>query len=151
MFSDRQFVVSGDEHSPYIEAIVEFDLAGAQALFDALSHAVRRLAAAELDTQDVLRLRALDDMQDQLARGIAEGAPVGRLTFAAAQTLTEVVGAYLQERDVESYQSPEERMRIAELRELSGPLFDLTAECFAAAAELQARIDEGLPVFAVRR
>jgi hypothetical protein len=39
--------------------------------------------------------------------------------------LIEATCAYLAERDTESYQSPEERARLAELADLVDPLFDL--------------------------
>ena len=153
VFGDREFVVSGDEQHPFVEALVDVDARHVTPLADALSAAVGRFSAIELtSTEDVLRLARVRDLHDQFA--VAAGARIGvrgRFTFALAQALTEAASAYIAERDVESYQSPEERERIAVLRELTGPLFDLTADCHRAADELQARIDAGLPVFLLRR
>ncbi len=153
VFGDREFVVSGDEQHPFVEALVDVDARHVTPLADALSAAVSRFSAIELTTTgDVLRLARVRDLHDRFAEAARAHAGVrARLSFALAQALTEAVSAYVAERDIESYQSPEERERIATLRELTGPLFDLTADCHGAADELQARIDAGLPVFLLRR
>ena len=54
-----------------------------------------------------------------------------------ARLLCQITGAYVTDRDVDSYQPPEERDRIARLRALAGPLMDLC--CEFAAAESEAR------------
>ncbi|HEY5143565.1 MAG TPA: hypothetical protein VII98_08695 [Solirubrobacteraceae bacterium] len=153
ILGDREFVVAGDEQHPFVEAVVDVEPRHVAPLADALSAAVGRFSALELtSTEDVVRLARVRDLHDRFAEAaLAQSGLRPRLTFALAQALTEAASAYVGERDVESYQSPEERERIAVLRELTGPLFDLTADCHRAADELQARIDDGLPVFLLRR
>ncbi len=153
MFGDREFVVAGDALDPRVEAVVDVDPRYVLALSDALSAAINRFSAIELTTaEDIARLRLVRELHDQVAEAAREHVGVrARLTFALAQALTEAVSSYVAERDVESYQSPEERERIAVLRELTGPLFDLTADCHGAADELQVRIAAARPVAAAHR
>ncbi len=152
VLADREFVVAGDELHPFVEALVDIDGRYAVALADALSAAINGFSAIELTTADVVRLARVRDLHDQFAEAARSHTGVrARLTFALAQALTEAVSAYVGERDVESYQSPEERERIAVLRELTGPLFDLTADCHAAADELGARLGAGLPALSLHR
>jgi hypothetical protein len=108
-------------------------MAGAErraALADALSWQVNRHFQTEsLEADKVLALRAAGGLADRIdeLRG-AEGLAPVRLNADQVRTLIEAASAYLSERDVESYQSPEERARLAELSALIDPLFDLAAE-----------------------
>jgi hypothetical protein len=99
------------------------------ALADALSwHVSRRFQADSLETDDVIELRAAAALADRIDefRG-AEGAGAVRLNADQARLVIEALWAYIAERDVEAYQPPEERTRIAELTGLADPLFDLVA------------------------
>lgn len=107
------------------------------ALRDALAWRRHELAATELgDADAVLALRALVALDDRLADAAAlgEDAPLS-VDRGQAALLCEVSGAYVTGRDVEGYQSPDERERIARLRALAGPLMDVCCELAAAEAE----------------
>jgi hypothetical protein len=101
------------------------------ALADALSwHVTRRFQVGGLDEADaVLELRSAGALADRLDehRGIEAQAPV-RMNADHVRLLIGAVSAYVMERDVDSYQPPEERDRIALLRGLIDPLFDLVAD-----------------------
>jgi hypothetical protein len=101
------------------------------AMADALSwHVTRRFQTGGIDDADtVLELRntgALADRLDQ-HRGV-EGRATVRLNADHVRLLIGAASAYVMERDVESYQPPEERERIAQLAALVDPLFDLVAD-----------------------
>jgi hypothetical protein len=101
------------------------------ALADALSwHMTRSFQVGGLDEADaVLELRAAGALADRLDehRGLEGLAPV-RLNADFVRLLIGASAAYVSERDVESYQPPEERERIAQLSGLIDPLFDLVAD-----------------------
>ncbi len=105
----------------------------------ALAWKRERLARADYDAADaVLALRAWIGLDDLLMSTSVFGdeAPL-TLTREQALMLCEVAASYVTERDVESYQPPEERERIADLRELSGPLMDCCCEFAAAQDEVR--------------
>jgi hypothetical protein len=117
-----------------------FDLAGAQAtaVHDALTYYRRvRFTGPALDADTVRRMRALDGLSDQAHQGgdLVAGA-VFRVSSADARTLAEAAALYVADRDVESYQSPEERDRIAALSELSQPLRQVAVDLRAAEVRL---------------
>jgi hypothetical protein len=100
------------------------------AIADALSWQVnRRFQLGSLEADTVIELRAAGALADRLDefRGAEGRAPV-RVNADQARLLIEAASAYLSERDVDSYQSPEERARLAELSVLIDPLFDLVAD-----------------------
>jgi hypothetical protein len=100
------------------------------ALADALSwHVSRRFRAQAAEADAVLELRAAGQLADRLDqfRGAEGRAPV-RLNADQTRLLIEAASGYLMERDTESYQSPEERERLASLSAMIDPLFDLVAE-----------------------
>lgn len=108
-------------------------------LREALAWKRGRLARADYDAADaVLALRAWIGLDDLLMSTSVFGdeAPL-TLTREQALMLCEVAASYVTERDVESYQPPEERERIADLRELSGPLMDCCCEFAAAQDEVR--------------
>jgi hypothetical protein len=115
------------------------------ALADALSWQVTRLFQAEgLETEKVLELRAAGGLADAIDRHRgAEGRAELRLNADHARMLIEAASGYRSERDVESYQPPEERSRIAVLGELIDPLFDLVAELDRADKVLAAQSYRG--------
>jgi hypothetical protein len=101
------------------------------AMADAVSWLVtRRFQEGEGATADaVVGLRAAGALADRLDehRGV-EGLAHVRVNSDDVRLLIEAASVYVAERDTESYQSPEERARIAELRGLVDPLFDLADE-----------------------
>jgi hypothetical protein len=111
------------------------------ALADALSWQVtRQFQAGALDEAEaVLELRSAGALADRLDqhRGV-EGRAQVRLTSDQVRLLIGASAAYVSERDVESYQPPEERERIAQLSALIDPLFDLVADLDRADEVLRA-------------
>ena len=117
-----------------------FDLAAAQAtaVDDALVYYRRvRFTGPALDAETVSRMRALDGLSDQAHQGgdVATAA-VFRVGSGDARTLAEAAALYVADRDVESYQSPEERERIAVLSELSEPLRQVAGDLRTAELRL---------------
>ncbi len=100
------------------------------ALADALSwHVQQRFQTEALETEKVIELRAAGALADRLDefRGVEGRAPV-RVNADHVRVMIEASSAYRSERDVDSYQSPEERERLAVLASLIDPLFDLLAD-----------------------
>jgi hypothetical protein len=111
------------------------------ALADALSWLVnRRFQTDALEADTVLELRAAGALADRLDefRGV-EGRAAVRINADQARLLIEAASLYRSERDVEGYQSPEERERLAELAGLVDPLFDLVADLDRADEVLSAQ------------
>lgn len=103
-------------------------------LREALAWKRDRLARVEYDAaEDVLVLRGWITLDDLLASTAVFGdeAPM-TWTRDHALMLCELASTYVAERDVDSYQPPEERGRIAQLRAMSGTLMDCCCE-FATA------------------
>jgi hypothetical protein len=100
------------------------------ALADALSwHVNRRFQTDSIEAEKVIELRAAGALADRIDefRGGEGRAPL-RLNADQVRVLIAAASAYLMERNVDSYQPPEERNRITELTILIDPLFDLVAE-----------------------
>lgn len=134
---DRSYRIAPGERTVVCDAVV--DREDNAALGDALAWRRGQIGREGLeDAGAVLELRALMSLDDLLS-GLREHGPDAVLTVKRdqAQLLCQIAGAYATERDVESYQAPEERERIARLRGLNGPLMDLC--CEFAAAEDEAR------------
>jgi hypothetical protein len=111
------------------------------AMADAISWQLsRRFQAGALEADAVLELRAAGALADRLDehRGMDGMAPV-RLSAKQVRLLIEAAVAYITERDVEGYQPPEERARIAELNVLIDPLFDLALKLDRADQVLDAQ------------
>jgi hypothetical protein len=145
MLLNREIVAVHDAGGGGMRTEAVFDLTSTQvtAVADALAHHRRtRFAGADLSTDDVLHLRALTVVAEQIdALATQDGHAVVRTDAAAAASLAQAVSVYLQERDVDGYQSPEERERLAALRDLADPLVEL-------ACELRRADRAGLPVSA---
>jgi hypothetical protein len=88
------------------------------------------------DSDSVLALRDLIALDDLLFETTAvESEALVTVNREQALLLCEIAGAYVSERDVDSYQAPEERARIAGLRTLAGALMDTCCELAAAEQE----------------
>lgn len=111
------------------------------ALADALSWYVnRRFQAESLEADTVLELRAAGALADRIDEfRDTEGLAPVRVNADEVRLLIEALWAYIAERDVEAYQPPEERARIAELSRMADPLFDLAAELDRADEVLDAQ------------
>ena len=136
-FMDRSYRIAPDGRSVVCHAVV--GLEENESLAEALAWRRDEIGRNELDEASaVLELRALMTLDDMLlsAREVGPEATL-TLTGDQARLLCQISGAYVTERDTDSYQPPEERDRIARLRALAGPLMDLC--CEFAAAEDEAR------------
>jgi hypothetical protein len=137
VFDDVQFVAEDGR----AVAVFTAEAPRRAALADALSwHLTRRFQSGELEADTVLELRAAGALADRLDefRGSEGRAPV-RVNADQVRVLIEAVVAFVAERDVEGYQPPEERERIAELSGLVDPLFDLALELDRADGVLSAQ------------
>lgn len=136
-FMDRSYRIAPDGRSIVCHAVV--GLEDNESLGEALAWRRDEIGRAELDEASaVLELRALMTLDDMLlsAREVGPDATL-TLTGDQGRLLCQIAGAYVTERDTDSYQPPEERDRIARLRGLAGALMDLC--CDFAAADDEAR------------
>lgn len=123
-----------------IEIVASALLCGAdgRALSDALAwqrtydHQVASMETVE----EILRLRALSALVDEIEAVAAQsGGPIS-LTAPQAKLLAEAAHRYVAERDSDEHLPARERERIDRLRALGGPLFELVAR-FAEAEEAE--------------
>jgi hypothetical protein len=131
-FMDRSYRIAPDGRSVVCYAVVGVE--ENESLSEALAWRRDEIGRHGLEEAGaVLELRALMTLDDALAAAREVG-PEATLTRDQASLLCQITGAYVTERDTDSYQPPEERDRIARLRGLAGPLMDLCCE-FAAAED----------------
>jgi len=136
-FMDRSYRIAPDGRSVVCHAVVGRD--ENESLSEALAWRRGEIGRSGLEeVSAILELRALMTLDDLLG-AVREAGPEATLTLTREQgsLLCQIAGAYVTERDTDSYQPPEERDRIARLRGLAGPLMDLC--CEFAAAEDEAR------------
>ena len=136
-FVDRSYRIAPAERSVVCDAVV--DREDNAALGEILAWRREQIGREGLeDASGVLELRALMSLDDLLA-AVRDTGPDATLMLKRDQAslLCQIAGAYVTDRDIDGYQSPEERDRIARLRALAGPLMDLC--CEFAAAEDEAR------------
>jgi hypothetical protein len=136
---ERSYRIGSDGRTVVCDTIAERP--DVDALVDALGWRRDAMSRIELqDTDTVLALRALMVLDDMLesTRDYEENVPL-TLTREQVSMLCEIAGTYITERDVESYQAPEERDRIQRLRALSGALMDCCSELAAADDEARER------------
>ena len=134
-FTDRSYRVAPGGHTVVCDTIAnrdELDTLREAIAWRRNEHSVGALE----DTDSVLTLRDLIALDDLLFETTAvESEALVTVDRGQALSLCEIAGAYVAERDVDSYQAPEERERIARLRTLSGPLMDTCCELAAAEQE----------------
>jgi hypothetical protein len=138
-YMQRSYRIGPDGSSVLCDTIA--DRPDVDALLDAIAWRRGALSRTEMqDVDSVLELRTLMVLEDMLEStcDYEEHVP---LTFRREQVcmLGDIAGAYVSERDVESYQSPEERDRIERLRSFGGPFLDCCSEFAAAQDEARER------------
>ena len=140
MPANPEIVVAPGPDGPQPEAVFDLSEAEVAAVDAAVAHYRRkRFAGSSLDAKETLAMRevgALADALEQLAA--AGGHAVVRVGTDEAAALVEATRTYLDERDTEGYQSPEERARLAALGTLVDPLAQLEDDLRAAARRLAA-------------
>jgi hypothetical protein len=102
------------------------------ALADAVRHERHARALGELDTAAALALRALNDLAGRLDAAPGATMHVLRLDPADVAVVADAADRYVAERDVDSYQPPEERARITALRDVRDSLRDAQARLMLA-------------------
>lgn len=148
-FATRSFqVVDGPLGTRDIVLGTLVTTADARALADALAWRRSRdfLAVPAQDAESVLRLRSLVDLLDQV-EALTRGDHTGPLTLTHQQVimLAETAATYVGDRGGEEFTPPPERERLARLRGLTQPLFDLSRDFNGAWAELRAQSEAGEP------
>jgi hypothetical protein len=138
-FMERSYRIGPDGRTAVCDTIA--DRPDVDALRDALAWRRNELSRAELDDADtVLVLRALMTLEDMLeATSVYEELVPLTLTRDQVRSLCEIAGAYITDRDIEGYQTPEERARIERLRDFAGPLMDCCSELATAEDQLRER------------
>ena len=134
-FSDRSYRVAPGGRTVVCDTIASRD--ALDALREAIAWRRNEHSLGTLqDTDSVLALHDLIALDDLLFETTAvESEALVTVDREQALSLCEIAGSYVAERDVDSYQAPEERERIARLRTLSGPLMDTCCELAAAEQE----------------
>ena len=127
---NREIVVTQGPEGPEVVAVFDLSSVQVSAVAAALAHYRRtRFGGAALDADEVLELRALSTVAEQIDELAALGGhAVVRTVADGVVVLAQAALVYVRERDTESYQSPEERERIAALHGLGEPLIELACE-----------------------
>jgi hypothetical protein len=114
--------------------MVIFDLpvAAAGALADAVGFERDLLGSGALESEDILRLRALGDLAERLRPREDGEMAVLRLDADDVAQAADAAEHFLALRDVEAYQAPEDRARIAAVREIVPALRDVQARLMLA-------------------
>ena len=135
-FTDRSYRVAPGGRTVVCDTVASRD--ELQALREAIAWRRNGQSRGALeDAESVLALRELTALDDLLFQTTAvESEALVTVDRGQALALCELAGTYVAERDVDGFQAPEERERLALLRALSGPLMD--ACCELAAAEQEA-------------
>jgi hypothetical protein len=96
--------------------------------------AAERFRLAEMSTDDVLELRELTALADELADpGVPPGARTLVLRPARLSALRDSVARFVETRDAAEWIREEDREPLARVRGLIAPLEDLAAEALRAA------------------
>jgi hypothetical protein len=118
MAVDGEIVVPGERRERRPEAVIHLSEGQVAEIADVVSYDERTRFAAEA--------RALVDQTHYLAA--AAGHAELRMSVEGASALVHAAAAYLDERDMDGYQSPEKRDRLAALRVLLEPMIDLVCD-----------------------
>ena len=127
---NREILVAQGPDGRRTEAVFDLSSTEVAAVAVALGHYRRnRFGGAALGADEVLELRALNALAEQVDElAVLGGHAAVRTDGHGAAALAQAALVYLRERDTESYQSPEERERLAALRGLADPLIELACE-----------------------
>jgi hypothetical protein len=119
-----------DGRSPVVVADVPAPTAAA--LADAVAHHRNILAVGELDSGGAILVRRAGELVDRLRPAPDATMAVIRLDAGELGVVCDAAERYVAERDVDSYQPPEERGRITALREARDSLRDAQARLMLA-------------------
>lgn len=130
--SNHEIVTAPGPDGPVATVVFDVAAAAAGALADAVGYDRDLLGRDALESEDILRLRALGDLAERLRP--AEGAEmtVLRLDADDVARAADAAERFVALRDVEAYQPPEDRARIAAVRDLVPALRDVQARLMLA-------------------
>ena len=117
---------------PTPTVIFDLSVAAAGALADAIAYERDLLGIGALESEDILRLRALGDLADRVRPREDGEMAVLRLDADDAAQAAHAAEHFVTVRDVEAYQTPEDRARIAAIREIVPALRDVQARLMLA-------------------
>ena len=132
----RELVLAPAPDGPVPIAVFDLSDAHARALADALAYHRRVQFSGPLDADAALALREATVAGELFSELAPAERHVIRLDAGQTALASRAAAFYVAERDGESYQSPEERERLAALNELSEPLRDLVADLRLAGERL---------------
>jgi hypothetical protein len=123
-------VEGADGPAPVV--IADVPVAAATALADAVARRRDTRAVGELDAAGALDLRALSELADRLRPAPEVQMHVVRLDAGDLGVVCDAAESYVAERDVDGYQPPAERERLAALRDVRDSLRDAQARIMLA-------------------
>ena len=117
-----------------LAATMVFDVpaAAAGALADAVGYERDLLGRGALESEDILRLRALGDLAERLRPQQDGDMAVLRLDADDIARAADAAERFVALRDIEAYQTPEDRARIAAVRDIVPALRDVQARLMLA-------------------
>jgi hypothetical protein len=123
-------VEGSDGPAPVV--VADLPASAATALADAVARLRDTRSVGELDATGALQLRALSDLVDRLRPAPEAQMHVVRLDAEDLAVVCDAAESYVAERDVEGYQPPAERERLAALRDVRDSLRDAQARLMLA-------------------
>jgi hypothetical protein len=123
-------VEGADGPAPVV--VADLPAPAANALADAVARRRDARSVGELDAAGALRLRALSDLADRVRPAPETQMHVLRLDADDLAIVCDAAESYIAERDVDGYQPPPERERLAALREVRDSLRDAQARLMLA-------------------
>ena len=127
-----ELVMVDEPGGPVLTAIVDAPASAAAALADAVALERDHLGSGALEAEGILTLRALGELAERLRPPQDAEMTVLRLDAGDVASACDAAEHFLQARDVEAYQAPEDRERIAAVRDLLAGLRDVQARMMLA-------------------
>ena len=130
--SNYEIVMTPGPDGPAPTVIFDLTVLAAGALADAVSYERDLLGSGALESEDILRLRALGQLAERLRPREDGDMTVLRLEADDVAQAADAAEHFVNVRDVDAYQSPEDRARIAAVREILPALRDVQARLMLA-------------------
>jgi len=129
-------ISQGLDGEPVVLACADLDEAELAASAQAVRATAERFRAAEMSTDDVLELRELTALADDLADdALRPGLRTVVLRPARLTAFRDAVARFVESRDEAEFVREEDRQALARVRALQLPLDDLCADALRAALE----------------
>jgi len=130
--SNHEIVMSPGPDGPVPVVLFDLSVVAAGALADAVAYERDLLGSGTLESEDILRLRALGDLAERLRPREDGEMAVLRLDADDVAQAADAAERFVAVRDVEAYQAPEDRARIAAVRDIVPALRDVQARLMLA-------------------